>query len=396
MNKKCLAVAAAMCVAAGLCAAEVKSTKIEDVDRYMTYKEPDTENLIWFKPSIEENAPFKLIGFAWYGQDGEYFRLPKEPGVTLRDGVTYLAKHTAGGQVRFRTNSNRVVVRAKTRGFGVMNHMPQTGSGGFDLYVGDGTKQNFCGTTTYGLNETEFKSQLFGAGDGKTMHDFTLNFPLYNGVESVEIGIDKDAQLEQPLPFSDDRPVVIYGTSITQGGCASRPGMLFTNILSRRLNVPFINLGFSGNGCGDPELAELICQIPNPRLIILDYEANSLTLDMNTTLEPFMDILRKNLPDTPILIMTRVRFSEEATLKTNTMADERSNAAAVRFQHQKNEYDRWVKKGDKHIYFLDGGTLMGDDYADCFVDGIHPTDLGFYRMANTMEPVLKQIFEQEK
>ncbi len=378
-----------MLLATLTCFASDAPKRIEDVDKYLATPDPDSDNIVWYRPSASKESPFRVYGFAWFEQEGVYERLPQTPNVKVPDAVAYLAKHTAGGQIRFRTNSSRVLVKAKTRGFGVMGHMAQTGSGGFDLYVGEGSNQIFSKTTTYPLGATEFKSILFSQGNGE-MHDFTINFPLYNGVESVEIGIDKDAKLETPLAFEDDRPIIIYGTSITQGGCASRPGSLFTNILSRRLNVPFINLGFSGSGKGEPEMAELLCQIPNPRLIILDYEANA-DLDMDKTLGPFMEIIRKNHPEIPVLIITRIRFADEAILKDNKSTDSRSYHASTRYAHQKNEYDKWIAKGDKNIYFLDGGTILGDDYADCTVDGIHPTDMGFFRMADGIEPTLAEI-----
>ena len=367
-----------------------QSPRIEDVDKFMSFKEPDAKGLVWYRPDTAAGSPFKLIGFCWFEQDRVFQRLPLNSGFELRDGVKYLARHTAGGQVRFRTNSKRVVLRAETSGFGIMNHMPQTGSGGFDLYVGDGTFQTFWRTTTYPVNEKKIEFQIFAEGDGVTMHDFTLNFPLYNGVESLELGVDADATFEAPLAFADDRPIVIYGTSVTQGGCASRPGALFTNILSRRLNRPFLNLGFSGNGIGEPELAHIINKIENPSLIILDYEGNA-TVDMDTTLTPFMEILRRHDPEVPILIITRIRFADEARFATDTRADERAGNAVIRFQHQLNEYKKWLARGDKNIYFIDGGELLGDGYAECTVDGIHPTDMGFFRMADYLEPRLRDI-----
>ena len=388
MKKSIISVLAATAAATAIAGGPLP--KIEDLDRYMTIKEPDESGFVWYKPDVSEDSPFKLIGFYWYGEDHIFNRLPQKSGIEFPKGVKVLAQHTAGGQVRFRTNSKRVAVRAETTGFGAMNHMAQTGSGGFDLYAGKDTDQIFLKTTTYPLNETKFTSILFTEGDGETMYDFTLNFPLYNGVKSLEIGVDAGAEFETPLPFVDDRPIVIYGTSVTQGGCASRPRSLFTNILSRRLNRPFINLGFSGNGCGEPEMAHLINLIDNPALIIIDYEGNADEA-MDKTLTPFMEILRNHDPDVPILIMTRIRSAFEAWGHSNTMADPRAERMQIRYQHQKNEYDKWVARGDKNIYFLDGGTLLGDDYADCTVDGIHPTDMGFFRMADNMEPVLRDI-----
>ena len=158
---KKLLLAAAVLGAAGIMTAGEVLPKIEDVDKYMTIKTPDESGLVWYKPDVAEDAPFKLIGFYWYGKDHIYNRLPQGIDLPLTDELKYLSRHTAGGQVRFRTNSKRVVVRAKTSGFGVMNHMAQTGSGGFDLYAGDGTDQVFWRTTIYPTGETNINSLLF-------------------------------------------------------------------------------------------------------------------------------------------------------------------------------------------------------------------------------------------
>ena len=194
----------------------------------------------------------------------------------LPAAVDALANHTAGAQIGFRSDSARVSVRVKLAGPADMDHMPATGQCGFDCYVrpdrGDSASISGRRDTTTGRPPTNARCSTMRA---PALRNFTLNFPLYQGVEEVSVGLDAGAQVLPPPPFALDRPVVAYGTSITQGGCASRPGMAWTNILSRRLNVEFINLGFSGSGRGEPEVAATIAEIPNPACFILDYEANA-------------------------------------------------------------------------------------------------------------------------
>lgn len=370
--------------------------KILEVDKYLAGKAADDNNIIWSEPG--DATPFKLAGFYWPKEASkQYNRLPWNPQFTIPVPVLWLGKHTSGGQIRFRTDSPRVLVRATVCNYGLMPHMPQTGSSGFDLYIAnDGGHYSFVNSSAHPIGDATFTRELFTrpSNNGK-MNDFIIHFPLYDGVEKVEIGLVSGSKMEEPKPFADPKPIVIYGTSITQGGCASRPGMVFTNILSRRMNREFLNYGFSGNGKGEVEMAELLGTIENPEMYILDYEANEAG-KMAETLSPFIDALRKAHPDTPIVILSRIRFPEEAISKTDTMADPRLGAAGTRLELQKSEYERRRAAGDRHIYFIDGGELMGDDYAEGMVDLWHPTDLGFHRMAASLQPKLEEIIAKEK
>ncbi len=370
--------------------------KILEVDKYLAGKTADENNIVWSVPG--EGTPFKLAGFYWPQTAGkQYNRLPWDSKLNIPPSVLWLGKHTSGGQIRFRTDSPRVLIRATVSNYGLMPHMPQTGSSGFDLYVANADGHySFVNSSAHPIGDATFSKELFNhAAPQGQMHDFIIHFPLYDGVEKVEIGLQAGSKMEEPKPFADPRPIVIYGTSITQGGCASRPGMVFTNILSRRMNREFLNYGFSGNGKGEPELAELLASIKNPAMYIVDYEANEAGR-MAETLTPFIDILRKAHPDTPIVLLTRIRFPEEAVFATDTVADPRTGAVGTRFELQKNEYERRKAAGDKHIYFIDGGKLMGDDYAEGMVDCWHPTDLGFQRMAEGLQPQLEEIIAKEK
>ncbi len=343
---------------------------------------PPASALVWRKPW---EKPFRLLGFEWFDPAKPLFcRLPLEPGLPLRRPVKRLAFDTAGGQVRFRTDSPLVALRAELSGFGNMDHMARTGQDGFDLYVGGPGHWRFLGTTR--VRGKAIRQVLFRSTERK-VRSFLVEFPLYCGVKSLEIGLAEGARVEGPEPFEEEGPIVFYGTSITQGGCASRPGTAYTNILSRRLNREVVNLGFSGNGLGEPELAELIARIPGKRMVVLDYEANAGE-GIRKTLGPFIARLRKSSPGMPILVVSKIPYARES-------ADPGARKARLSLRDFQRDLVRELRsKGDRRIYFLDGSTLLGKDWWECTVAGVHPNDLGFSRMAEGLEKKIEEILLQ--
>ena len=342
-------------------------------------------SLRWYTP---DTPPFQLAGFAWFAQDHRYRRLPVTFHEPFPEAVETLANHTAGGQIRFQTDSQQVMIRVTLREAAQMPHMPITGQCGFDCYVGAaGETPRYSRTTVFPGGQKTYESELLQVSE-QAMRNIVLNFPLYDGVEEVQIGLDAQAKLLPPPPYVDDRPIIVYGSSITQGGCASRPGMAYTNILSRWLNRPFINLGFSGSGKGEPVLAAAMAAIPDPALFILDYEANAHLDGLQQTLVPFIRILRASHPLTPILVVSAIPFARETT-----------NPACITDRLTIRDFQQQTiaalqALGDRHISFHDGGTLLGEDFEECTVDGVHPTDLGFHRMAKGLYPVLKGLFTE--
>ncbi len=243
---------------------------IQRFDRRMATDAVASDDLGWHEPTT---APFALNGFPWFAVDHIYRRMPVSPAHPLPEAVDGLANHTAGGQIRFRTDARDISVRVDLRGVADMHHMPSTGQCGFDCYVGAAGSQRYAGSSIYDQRKQSYQARVFESS-ARELRDVTLYFPLYQGVDTVWIGLDRDAALAPPQPWRMSRPVVIYGTSITQGGCASRPGMAYTNILSRRLQAEVVNLGFSGSGRGEPEVAHVISGIPDPACLVLDFEAN--------------------------------------------------------------------------------------------------------------------------
>jgi hypothetical protein len=355
----------------------------QKLDPNMSLKKADTNGIVWFDPRKE---PFDLVGFEWIKQDSVYRRLPVHPDWEIREAVDQLANHTAGGQLRFKTNSKKIFIKVTLRERSGMYHMPATGQSGFDLYVEDQGVQKYVRTSRFPHDSVRYQVELFNS-DVEKWRSFTINFPLYNGVNALQIGIEDSVDVKAPDPFKRSGKFVIYGTSITQGGCVCRPGMAYSNILSRKLGVQFVNLGFSGNGRGEPALAHLINQISGTSFIILDYEANANETIINS-LGPFVDILRDEHPDIPILIMSKTRYPR-ATPGSSMYKLLMSNR-----DFQKKLVAERNKAGDKHIFFLDGSKVLGDDYSECTVDGSHPSDLGSFRIANALLSAIEDIINQ--
>jgi lysophospholipase L1-like esterase len=343
--------------------------------------EAETTPLIWHSPRMQ---PFHIAGFSWLEREGVYRRLPLKPNYPLPPAVDDLANCTAGGQIRFQTNSSRLSLKVRLTGIADMNHMPATGQCGFDCYIGMPEEQMYYNTTKYDHMKQEYEFAMFEKMEAG-LRNITLYFPLYKGVEEVQIGLDPEADITAPPPYISNKRIVIYGTSITQGGCAARSGMAYTNILSRKLPVEFINLGFSGSGRGEAEVARIVSEIPNQALFVLDYEANCVSPELlQSTLPEFIRIFRSRHPEVPILVLSQIRFARE--LFDRELLELRLKRKRI----QMEIVNAFREQGDESIYFHDGENLLGADFNECTVDGVHPTDLGFIRMAEQLAPVLEK------
>jgi hypothetical protein len=352
----------------------------------VTPKTPEwVKKLAWKSP---KHAPFQIAGLAWWDAEHTYRRLPVKPADKLPQAVDGLAWNTSGAQIRFETDSTTVAVQVKLPQPHNMHQMTATGQCGFDAYFGPLGRMHYSGTPRYDRALDHYEAVLFEVAAPRKRRAITLNFPLYSGVTDVRVGLDRGARVWNPKPFCGR--AVVYGTSITQGGCASRPGMNWTNIASRRLGLEFINLGFSGSGKGEPEVARRVAEVPRVNLFIIENEANCPSLEhIQQTLPEFIRILRAKHPKTPILVVSRIPFASDLR-SANSRRKARENRA---FQHRTVMQLRAA--GDRHIFFLDGSKLLGRDFDECAVDGVHPTDLGFYRIAGGMIPAIKRTLKRK-
>ncbi|CAN7423371.1 SGNH/GDSL hydrolase family protein [Paenibacillus sp. LjRoot56] len=361
-----------------------RKNEIEKLDSSMKLDVDTNSDWEWYSP---RNEPFRITGLPWLEQDGVYRRLPLEPSHPIRSEVDRLANYTAGVQIRFQTDSPKLSVRVVLADRATMYQMPATGQCGVDCYVGATGAQLYINTTRFDQSKNEYESILFESIPWE-MRDITLNLPLYQGVKEIWIGLDPSSSVAGFPGFATNKKVLIYGTSITHGACASRPGMAYPNILSRKFPIEIVNLGFSGNAQGEPELAHLISQIDEPALLVLDYEANTPSTErLQESLPEFIRIYRSRHPEVPILVLSQIRLAKEAF--DETMLRRREE----RKQLQMAIVERLQQEGDANLHFCDGAELLGADYQECTTDGIHPSDLGYFRIAETLSPILGKLID---
>ena len=339
-------------------------------------------------------------GVAWYdvrdwGVEGKgwsdtarYFdRLPARAEGIVRGAVWNLSRHSAGMAVHFETGASTIHVRySLLSGNLAMPHMPATGVSGLDLYASDSDgRQRWLAVARPTAQQMQLKlaadiDPLAGGG----RRSYTLYLPLYNGVESLEIGVAPDTDF-LPVPPRSEKPLVFYGTSIMHGACASRPGMSITGILGRRLDRPVINLGFSGNGTMDAEVGALLAEL-DPCAYVIDCLPNMQAGAVADRTEPLVRQLRAVRPETPILLVEDRTYTY-APFRKSARDRHATSRAALR-----QAYDSLLSAGVGNLHYLEGEPLLGDD-GEAATDGSHPSDLGMVRYADAYEPILRQILK---
>ena len=370
----CVVVASWMCGAAGFAA---DSPDIKTLDPAMAAPSADGATL-WFN-ALE----LGIEGQGWAALKHPYDRLPAEAEGVVPDPVWSLSHHSAGLRVRFVTNSSAIAARWSLRsGNLAMNHMAASGVSGLDLYVKHEGSWGWVGSGQPGKQEGNETTLLSGAPE-----EYMLYLPLYNGIESLDIGIQPGAALGKApeYPKEKAKPILFWGTSILQGGCATRPGMAYPSIIGRRMQRPIINLGFSGNGKMDPPLATLIAKL-DVAAYVIDCAPNMDPGLITERTEPLVKILRDAHPGTPIVLVENVPYQQGWFRPASRDAYVNKNAAL------KAAYDKLVADGVKGLHYIPCDQLFGTDH-EATVDGTHATDLGFLRMADVIEPVLRQILE---
>ncbi len=320
---------------------------------------------------IEECDEMVLYGVKL--MDGRYRRIPEELAKSVNECVDEMHDRPAGGRVRFITNSPYIAIHAETVNVLKMNHFAITGSTGMDLY--SGTRYYGTYVPPFGV-ETAFEGVVDLDGEER---EYTINLPLYSGVKRLFVGIKEGCTLKAPSPYRLDKPVVYYGSSITQGGCASRPGVAYQAILTRELNIDHINLGFSGGARGEDPIIEYIASL-EMSAFVSDYDHNAPSVDhLRATHEKLYRAVRRNHPDIPILFLSRPQYYLNEPEK-------------LRLEIVKATYEKALSEGDKNVYFIPGPELLTDEVRDCcLVDNCHPTDAGFVSMAYRILPVLKKM-----
>lgn len=340
-------------------------------------KQPAEPALVWQDVTtwgVEGRAFGDLPRKAWFD------RLPAEAEGRVTDAVWGLSRDSAGMMVRFKTDATVIWADYAVRKERLAGpNMTAIGASGIDLYARDEQgRWRWVGVTR---PDKKVVRQQIISGLKPGYREYAAYLPLYNGVERLALGVPPGTKFE-PLAPRAEKPIVFYGTSITHGASASRPGMVHTAILGRRFDRPVINLGFSGNGRMDAAVGDLLVKI-DAAVYVIDCLPNMAAALVRERCVPLVQQLRKARPDTPI-VLVEDRRNTNAWILPDRDRHHTENHAAL-----KEAFAALQKEGVKHLHYLGGDDLLGHD-AEGATDGSHPSDLGFVRQADLFEPVLRR------
>lgn len=339
----------------------------------------DRPGVIW-RNALE--APFRLYGLQEPREGEQLCRMPGDAARAVSPGVNTLNYCTAGGRIRFSTSSSYIAIHL-VRGidFGVMPHFPLTGSHAADLYLdrqdSEGKVRSDFIRTFLPPNDAHapsYDAVIDVGNDG--MRSYTIHLPLYAAVKELYIGLQDGAAVNAGYEYDNVLPVVYYGSSITQGGCASHAGNSYPAMISQKYNLHYLNLGFSGSCHGEPAMADYLASL-SMSAFVCDYDYNAPTLaHLRQTLPPLIAAVRSAHPTLPILVLPSPRLSH-------------NGVPSDRRVYLRDFCRQQRAAGDANLHFVDSNLLFGDDMPfSCTMDGCHPNDLGFYRMATAIANAL--------
>ncbi|MCY2928941.1 MAG: SGNH/GDSL hydrolase family protein [Planctomycetota bacterium] len=321
-------------------------------------------------------------GQGWADRERAFDRLPARAKGKVPPAVWELARNSAGIAVRFQTDATEIHARWTLMGpRSPLDHMAASGTSGLDLYAreaGGAWRWAGVGRCSAVPKAQAVLAERMDAG----RREYMLYLPLYDGVESVEVGVPAGADLAA-APARAGRPIVFYGTSIVQGACASRAGMGYTSILGRRLDRPVINLGFSGSARCEAELADLLGEL-DAGVFVLDPLPNMDAAAVTERIEPFVRALRAARAGAPIVLVECISYplaAQAPWLREHLEAINAALRAAI---------GRLRASGETNLHLVNGAALLGGD-GEATVDGVHPTDVGMMRMADAIEPALRAL-----
>ncbi len=323
--------------------------------------------------------PFDLYGVTYDENMGRFIRMPNEVAKTVSVGVEELSKNTSGGRLRFSTDASLIEIYVTYESFCRMSHMPLLGSSGFVL-MEENVEGNRVKVFRPAYTDEKGYTQAL-ALRGEKMRDYTLYFPLYNNVTSLKIAFNAGAKVSSGRKYRDIKPILYYGSSITQGGCASRADNCYQALISKWNQIDYKILGFSGNARAEKTMMDYLPTI-DCSVFVCDYDHNAPNAEyLKNTHYLLYETYRKVRPDTPILFISKPDFEYDG--------EGRKREKIIR--------ETWKKAraaGDNNVYFLPGRLLFGKkDRENCTVDSCHPNDLGFYRMAQKIYKKLIEIDE---
>jgi hypothetical protein len=322
----------------------------------------------------------EVCGLPWFAESSpKLWRFPERFKDRIPEGVFGGGKQTAGVRLRLRTDSEALALKAVFPKFGIRTNMTQFTAHGVSAYV-DGR----CWSARIPDGEGGEAEMSLYNGVGRRMRDVCLYLPLYGPIEVLSIGVDEAAAFEQPSAFAADGPVVFYGTSITQGGCASRPGLSYQATAARALNIDYANYGFSGMGRCEKEVAEALAEM-DASCFVLDVGQNTSVEELDARFQTFLDTICEANPDTLVLATTPIFYNAELWSTGHQAGVEQKREIIRRCVAERR------KAGDKRLHILEARDYLWSDFTDGAVDGGHPNDLGFAEMAKGMGKALGKV-----
>jgi lysophospholipase L1-like esterase len=328
------------------------------------------------------HPPFVVTGFPWMAENGNWNRVPERIMPDIPERLAWVAPQPSGGMIRFTTDSKHIALRVTLTRAEKSALVTPAALSGFCLYEGTGRAKRFrgCFATLEPLVEYRAERPLKGEG----LREFTLYTPLQNPIAQIEIGLDKDASLGSPAPFETAKPVLFYGSSITCGFCASRPGLTYPAQVCRALDAELINLGFGGNAKGEPIIADVIASL-DLACFVMDYDHNTPSVEhLAQTHEPFFQRVREAQPELPIILVSAPSYH---------VAPE---YYGQRRQIITSTYEYARQGGDELVWFVDGADFFpAGNWPEYTVDCLHPNDCGFARMAEEILPVVETVLKEQ-
>lgn len=345
----------------------------------------------WFDPAA--SSPAVIEGRGWHTALAHpYDRLPSKAEKMIRPAVWSLSQNSAGVYINFKTSSTSIVVRYTVKGNRAMPHMPATGVSGVDLYARDVNGQWRWAKGAFSFGDTceyRFSNLSLSAKE----EEFRLYLPLYNSVSWMNIGVSYNTTFT-PCPVSNEQPIVLYGTSIMQGACATRPGLAWTNILGRKIDRPIINLGFSGNGQLEQSLIDLMNEM-DAKLFVLDcmpnlYDRSKFSKEeIQQRIKASVNSLQAKHPQIPILLVEHCCGLTVANMDTALVNKYKWSSDIL-----EATFDSLQKNGFRNIYLLTDEAIGFDE--ESTVDGTHPNDIGMKKYAKAYENIIRKILKEEK
>lgn len=324
-----------------------------------------------------ESDPFRIYGV--FREGDRFRRMPEKIARSVSEGVAWFHSNTAGGRVRFVTDSPYVAISARMDKIVQMPHFAFTGSSGFDLYTDAGQGQQYERSFIPPLDMKDGYESMIDFSGGRKKRIITINFPPYCDVKKLWVGLEEGAVLKRSPDYAHEEPIIYYGSSITHGACTSRPGNTYQAIISRRTDSNYVNLGFGGNAKGELAMAEYLASL-KMRALVLNYDYNAPTVEhLMKTHEAMFRCVRNAQPDIPIIITTRPRFR---------LTEEEQ----ARFAVARRTYENAICNADCNVYFAPGNELIPESMEEiATVDACHPNDCGAMCIANALEKVFERI-----